>query len=418
MSEVITAIEKVSAKVEEYKSELGKKADKALIEDVQKQIEKLAKTEDVEKFNATVAKLVTQMEEMGEDIQVFKQNRAAAGRVAKGLADQIIAKLKEEKVTQDSFTKGSKLSFNIDWTPKVAATMTTANVDAVGTNSIPFSLADYEMGLTRPQRRQPFLLQIANVSTTTKMYVQWAELENPDGAATSVAEGTAKPMIDFDWVEKSAKVEKIAAYIKVSKEMLDDIDGMRSEIETELREQVLLKLDADLLSGDGTTPDLNGLLNQGTAFAAGSFANSMTNVTKTDILRIAISQVAANLFVPDYALVHPTDLASMDLEKGEDGHYALAPFKSADGLTISGVRIIANTGQTIDKFTVGDFSKFNVKIREGFNVQVGYENDDFTKNLVTILGELRAVAYVKSHHTGAFVSGDFSDAIAAVSSSI
>ncbi len=48
------------------------------------------------------------------------------------------------------------------------------------------------------------------------------------------------------------------------------------------------------------------------------------------------------------------------------------------------------------------------------NIQVGYVNDDFTKNLVTILAEMRAVHYVKSNHYGAFVKGDFATAIAAL----
>ena len=47
-------------------------------------------------------------------------------------------------------------------------------------------------------------------------------------------------------------------------------------------------------------------------------------------------------------------------------------------------------------------------------VQMGYENDDFTKNLVTILAEARAVHYVKTNHLAAFVYGDFSDAITAL----
>jgi len=259
-------------------------------------------------------------------------------------------------------------------------------------------------------------LQIANVSPTTKMYVQWAEQANPDGAANETAQGVAKNQIDFDWVEKSAKVEKITAYIKVSKEALDDLDGLANEIDTELRETILIKVDTDLLSGDGTTPSLNGLLNQDTAYSAGSFAGTISDPNEFDVIRTAIAQVVTNLFIPNYIIMHPTDVAKLDLTKGTDGHYALPPFKSADGMTISGVKIIENTGQTVDKFTVGDFTKFNVRIREGLTIDMGLDADDFTKNLITILGEIRLVAYVKTNHVGAFVSGDFGDAIAALDS--
>jgi hypothetical protein len=48
------------------------------------------------------------------------------------------------------------------------------------------------------------------------------------------------------------------------------------------------------------------------------------------------------------------------------------------------------------------------------NIQVGYVNDDFTKNLVTILCEARAAAFVKVNHYGAFVKGNFATAKAAL----
>ncbi len=49
-------------------------------------------------------------------------------------------------------------------------------------------------------------------------------------------------------------------------------------------------------------------------------------------------------------------------------------------------------------------------------MKVGYENDDFTKNLMTILVEARTVHYIKNNHLNAFVQGDFATAIAAITS--
>jgi hypothetical protein len=41
------------------------------------------------------------------------------------------------------------------------------------------------------------------------------------------------------------------------------------------------------------------------------------------------------------------------------------------------------------------------------DVQVGLENDDFTKNLVTVLAEWRGLALVKTNERSAFVAGVF-----------
>ena len=112
--------------------------------------------------------------------------------------------------------------------------------------------------------------------------------------------------------------------------------------------------------------------------------------------------------------MHPTDVTSMELSKDSTGQYIMPPFAAVDGSIVSGIRVVANTGVTIDKFLVGDFSKAGVRFKEGLTINVGYENDDFTKNLVTILAEARLVQRVKSNHYGAFVYGDFSDAITAL----
>jgi len=48
------------------------------------------------------------------------------------------------------------------------------------------------------------------------------------------------------------------------------------------------------------------------------------------------------------------------------------------------------------------------------NMSVGYENDDFTRNMVTILCEARLVSYIKGNDTGAFVESDIATDIALI----
>ena len=86
--------------------------------------------------------------------------------------------------------------------------------------------------------------QISNTRGTTSKYVVYVEQKNPDpNEAGMVAEGALKPQSDFDLVEVSKEVKKIATYIKVSKEMLADLAFMQGEINGELMELVELKLD-------------------------------------------------------------------------------------------------------------------------------------------------------------------------------
>lgn len=430
--ELLKEIEKATKAVETIKTGLGDKADKAQIDALNKEIAALKeglKTlteekvgESIKTINGMLETMSKQMAEVQESVNVMKDAGTASASKGKSFGRSVIDAIKEAGIDKKRFSNKEHATVEVKFDllgniNKVVGTMTTGNVTPAGNSAaIPFTLTEYESGFARIVRRKPWILQIANVSRTTKKYVQWAEIVAGEGAANYTAEGVKKNQIDFDWVEKSAEVLKITAFIKVSKEALEDVDGLEAEINNELTEQILLKVDAELLTGAGTTGILSGIQANDTAYDASSFAGTIVNPNKSDVLRTAIAQIVAANFVPDYALLHPNDIASMELEKGTDGHYVLPPFRSADGTVISGVRVLGNTGQTVDKFTVGDFTKFHVRMREDMMIDIGLENDDFTKNLRTILAEVRLVSYVKTQNVPAFVSGDFSDAIALLDS--
>jgi HK97 family phage major capsid protein len=296
--------------------------------------------------------------------------------------------------------------------------MVNLDVKAVGTMSITsnysggqVALSQLESGVARIARRKPFLRQLVNVAGTVSKYITYIEQKSPEGGADMTAEGALKSQADFDLVEVSKAVKKVTAWIKVSKEMVADLPFMRNEIDTELMELVELKLDSQILSGNGSGDNLEGLLQNATAWAAGGFALSIPVPNEFDVLRVAIAQIQGLEFNANYILLHPEDCAKMELTKTTQGEYTYAMSYIMDGIVrVKSIPVIENTGVTAGTFIVGDFSKSNLRIREDLNVQVGYVNDDFTKNLMTILCEARAVHYVKSNHYGAFVKGTFSTA--------
>ena len=329
---------------------------------------------------------------------------------SKTFSNQILDMLTERKAILESLkeTKKEGFSFSVNmFESKAVGTMTQANY----TGGV-IGLTSMENGLERIQRRSPFLREIVNVRPVSTSYVAWAEQANPEGGAGATAEGAAKTQADFDIVEASKKIEKITSYIKVSKEALDDIAYLNTEIRTELLELISLKLDADILGADGATPNITGILEYAVAFSvAGTpLALGVDEANNFDVIRAAAWQVVSNNFQANYVLVNPVDAAQMDLTKATDGHYIMPPFSTLNGQIIAGLRVIENNGVTAGDFLVGDFTKSNLGIREDVNIQVGYENDDFTKNLVTILAELRAVHYIKSNHVNAFVKGTFTTA--------
>jgi hypothetical protein len=355
----------------------------------------------------------------GEIVKLKAANEAAFIKADsyKTLADQFVDGYKAI-IKENGAEKMKKKGFSAQINVKAAGTMTTANIDAVGTNSIPYQLASFSAGLVATHRRRPFIIDLTNFGRTDKMYVQWAEMANNDpGTAGMTSEGAAKTQEDFDVNEKSAKVEKVTAYTKVSLEMLDDVAFMEAEIRNNLIELIALKADAQVLGGNGTTPNLNGITTQATTYAAGSFAGTFgTAANNFDVLRTAINQVEAANYLPSAIVLHPTDATFMELTKDTtNGYVAPSLFLVSNGVTtFAGIPVIKNTGVTAGTFLLGDFNQVNVRMRQDATISMGNENDDFTKNLITILAEMRLVCYIPSNRVLSLVTGSFSTAKAAL----
>jgi HK97 family phage major capsid protein len=266
----------------------------------------------------------------------------------------------------------------------------------------------------RPIRR---IRQIANVGTTSSKFVTYIQqtaqpfgnFEGGEGTEGWTVEGKLKPDGEIKYEEVSVEVKKIAGTIKVSKEMLADLAFVRSEINSELMQSIEQGVDWAMINGAGGA-QITGLLNAGLPnYISGVFAGVVPGANILDVIRILKAQIQAANQEPTHVLLHPEDVAKLEISKSVTGEYTF-PYWMNGQLLVSGLVIVPTTNIAPDTIVIGDFSKLIVKIREDVNMTVGYENDDFTRNMVTILAEARLVQYIKNNQLDAFVT----DSIAAV----
>lgn len=338
----------------------------------------------------------------------FSESRAFGQKnIEKGLVELLQEKSAELKTLQNSSQSNVQIEL------KSAGTMTLGNISG-GTSLI----TAFEPGIGGIPRSAPFISRALPTSSINKPYFAYAEMRSPDGGAGLTAEGTAKTQADFDIVEASQKVEKITAYMKVSKEALDDIESLAGDIRNELLSLVEIKSDSQVLSGSGVSPEAKGLMTWATTFANVTALNDFYALNGSNerdalyaaMLQVKVAEVQSGQpagFMPNTIVLHPTDLAKLKLKKDTTGNYV---FGGTYNENFEGITIIENARMTSGSFLVMDSSKATYKVREGITVSIGYENDDFTKNLVTILAEKRHVLVVKSNHTKAFVTGTFANA--------
>lgn len=391
--------ELIEEKVAEIKSDMKDFATKAETKD-------FVKSDELKSF-VTKADNDKIIEKFEQELSKQKKEGANTPQI-KGLE----ALLNEKATELKSLKEDSRGSVILEL--KAAGTITLSNVSG-GTNL----LTDFEGGINGIPRSAPFIASVLPKSKINKPYFAYAEMKNPDGGvAGSTAEGALKTQTDFDIVEASQKVEKVTAYMKVSKEALDDIESLAGDIRNELITLVELKADSQVLSGTGTTPQIKGLLTWATTFSNPTALNdyyALNGSNERDALYAAMLQVKlAEVqsgepagFMPNTVVLHPTDLAKLKLKKDTTGNYV---FGGTYTENFEGITILENARMTAGSFLVMDSTKSAYKIREATTVSIGYENDDFTKNLVTVLAEKRHTLVVKSNHAKAFVTGTFANA--------
>ncbi len=412
-----TAHDALLATVKDTIAEANKsKADKAEINALTKQLEDLQKT--IEKAKPENYDVL-----ISEHADLMAQVKALKEEPAKKAIKTVNIQVEESLVSQKEAltTLKDKKGDSVKLTLKSAGTLTTSNVTAVGTNGLSMLLNSYEPGIAPIPRSQPFFADLFAAVGTSGNTISYAEMKNPDGGAGMTGEGSAKSQADFDLVEAKTNVRKVTAYIKTSKEALDDIPALAGEINNELMTLVKLKKDSQILSGDGLSNNISGVITNATAFSAGSLANSIPFANNYDVLVAAITQImTAEVisgepagFMANVIVLNPIDVAAMKLTKSSTGEYVF-PVTLPGSTVVLEVPVVSNARMAVGTFLVMDSTKGNLRVREDVTLNIGYENDDFTKNLVTILAETRVAFYIKSQHVKAFVYGNFTTAKAAL----
>ena len=385
-----------------------------------------ASVEEVKSLNAKIEGLTTQLEEAksaGATLEYVEKMQLQLDKLDMKLQKKTIQNGTSASLDSELKSMFSEKSFSDQIELLKKSSGNNVNLDVKAATSITLGsyagtalTTEVDRSIVGPQTNMPFFRDIVNVAPIRGNKVTWINKSAVSNGAGMTAEGASKTQISWTYSEESADVKKITAYVKVSKEALDDLDFLRSEINTDLRQEIELKLDEQIAEGSGVGQNLKGILTYAPTFAVAgtSLAAAVDGANRLDVLRSSVALIRKAKFRANYIAINPVDAALMDMEKGDDNHYILPPFVTADGTRVAGTTVIESFSIDEGSFLVGDFTKSNLRIREEININLGYENDDFTKNMVTILAEMRAVHYIKLHHVPAFVKGTFAAAIALI----
>lgn len=239
---------------------------------------------------------------------------------------------------------------------------------------------------------------------TTSNVVNYVKESGFTNKAAPVAEGTRKPESGMMFIEESANVRTIAHYIPVSKQILTDAPTLQSYIDTRMLYGLAEKEESQLINGDGTGVNINGLLTQATAYDT---AMNKIGDTMLDQLANAILQVRLAKFPANGVYMHPADVNGLRLIKDTTGRYIFADPANGSLPMPWGMRIVESLEIPKGSFLIGAFNlAAQIFDRESAVIDISEHNEDnFVTNKVTIRVEERLALAV--YRPEAIVKGTF-----------
>lgn len=258
-------------------------------------------------------------------------------------------------------------------------------------------------GIVDLVRVQPTFWERLRKSTIKANPLYWVNKVNKEGNAQFIGEGVLKPLASFELETQTSVPKKVAERMKISTELLYDLDYMATEMEREMRYEVMMAANTAVLTGTLSTTSPAGITTIASAYNLTTITSP--NPTTADAIRAALAQIRSLNFTGTVtAYMNPIDLANMDIEKATDsGVYMLPPFASAENTRVKGVDIIEDNNIPVGYLLIGVMDLYRIGIHEAFSIRWGWENDDFSKNLVTAIGEMRFHQWYSSNHVGAWV---------------
>ena len=251
--------------------------------------------------------------------------------------------------------------------------------------------------------RQPGILESAlrdpdaiiglfdQIETDQNSFAYMEETTFTNAAAEQAEEATtAEATLDF--TEKQHQLEKLV-FSPVTEELLADVNGIQGYVNSRLGTMMKLRLDGQIMDGDGSAPNLDGLLNTSgiNSFAYGSYSGELGRLGQ---IYQAITEIRKDAFVePDAIIMHPSDWYDIVTSVTDQAGTTSAGLASKNPLfvvsggfgadvtpRIWGLPVVASSAvnagtQMVGKFGGGEAA--HLVMRQGIDLAVSDSHSDF-----------------------------------------
>jgi len=209
--------------------------------------------------------------------------------------------------------------------------------------------------------------------------------------AAEVAEGSGLAQSSITFVPETAPVQDVGHFIKISRQLAMDNAALAAYIDRRMVYGVNLRVEGQLVAGNGTNPNLAGLTKVGNFTAHGYTAASLTALqlsptNRFDLIGKMIGDCAVADYPADVVVLNTADWWTLRLAKDGQGRYLLGDPGSAVVPMLFGLPVVASNAMTFGKVWVGSLAQAaTLHNREGIVVDLSdSDENNFQLRLVTI----------------------------------
>ena len=270
------------------------------------------------------------------------------------------------------------------------------------TNAVANTFSERRPGIVEAALRVFTIEDLLTSIPTSANAIDWIRENVFMNAAAETAEGTAKPQSAITFTPGTMPVSTVAHWIKITRQLAMDNAALAAYINRRMVYGVNLRVENQLVAGNGNAPTLNGLTNAGNFTEHGYTVASLealdlSPTNRFDLIGKMIGDCAVADYPADVVILNTSDWWTMRLIKDGHGRYLLGDPGSTVVPTLFGRPVVASNAMQIDHVWVGSLSQAaTLHNREGIAVDLSEsDGDNFTTNLITIRAERRLALTVE-----------------------
>lgn len=216
-------------------------------------------------------------------------------------------------------------------------------------------------------------------------------------ASETPANASVKPESAITFEQDTAPVVTIAHWIPITRQTLQDAGQLQTYVEQRLLDGLRLVESDQLLNGTGTN-DLEGLLPttgvqdlNAAYFLGAPVADAGTDNENFNRIRRAKTLIrTVGRAVPNFVVINPADLEQFDTATdANEQYFGAGPYGGSNPARLWGLRVVEDENIAENTALVGDGRMAAVWDRMQSQILIDTIDDQFIRNMLTILAEER-----------------------------